>query len=422
MEPSSTLDLHHPVDHGQLNESPPLKKPKLELELTELLMEHEEVVTDTEGSRLPSVLAHNASLVAAQIDSIPSLAEVVIRLEQTVNTRFRLLEKKLDGLTRKVNSISSSKSESRRSEPVTRSLRSRSAPDIPTPSSQPKTSSFKPELPLTPVKPAEPEVPVLPTDLSKVPRERLFKIYLPRNWFFLSFAELVFSCFRFYESPITVDFLHDSVKDVPVLNRATLVAKKCSDLTPSWHHCINQALETHKNYVKREGLLLSLNHLGRRAFTSVGINFGTGEGQRFSHSQRRLRKVEVPPRNLPDDFEFRTVFDMLNLPHPPAPLSDEEPEEVIHRRRNKPRNSSRWIYEEVSEVSEVEENLAEEQVDLTPAPRIDLSANAMQSRSGFSRPQKLEAYVNSHNNNTSSAEVDSSKFIANMIASKLMHS
>ncbi|KAL0219907.1 hypothetical protein P9112_005560 [Eukaryota sp. TZLM1-RC] len=332
--------------------SPPLKKFKIEdPELQQLLNEHEQMLSEQQQHMAfqPPLHVEPPISTSPPIDSslLNSMVESLRRMEKSFLKQVTSLNIKMDNILKRypashsadptTTTTTTTSTISTRSKNTTNKTIKEASPP-PESSKQRVVKDKKPSRRPSP----QPEheataTTTTDTDIRSLPRHLIFKAYLPPQWFFLSYADLAFSCLRFYDSPITVDFLYEAVKHVPLINRATMTPKPCCELTPSWQHCINQTLDHNSNIVRKKGKHLSLTPYGLEAFTSIGVNFGTEEGQAFMNSCRRMKKSEYPSRNLPSDFEFLTVYDVLN-PETSSQHSEDQtssratPEFVMHGR------------------------------------------------------------------------------------------
>ncbi|KAL0225320.1 hypothetical protein RCL1_003232 [Eukaryota sp. TZLM3-RCL] len=267
-------------------------------ELYDLLQEHESTFTEEVVSRSPSVVSNDAETVV----SLQSLHTMLTQLVETIDSRFSSVEEKLAELTRRFNSAYPESRSRTRNTPAKREVPERNTKkEVVSESPSPDRHSLPPALPST----------AADTDLSSIPRTKLFLLYLPQNWYFISFAEVVFSCFRFYDAPISLEFLQDALRDVPILNKSSAIPKKCCELTPSWMVCVDKVLLSFRHFLKRDGSLYALSSKGRSAFTSIGANLGSPEGSEFYEQQRKTRRLTIPHRVVPSSFEFKTVFDLL---------------------------------------------------------------------------------------------------------------
>ncbi|KAL0220551.1 hypothetical protein RCL1_000405 [Eukaryota sp. TZLM3-RCL] len=352
------------------SKEPPLKKPRLPFDISDLLKLRESAASYHQTkSPEPEV---DQSSVIVEVDNLDSINYRLSQLDRTFSKRFVDVEKKLSSFMTKLELIeqlflnryvgtstdSSSTveviSETKIDPPLPRCStsfpnRRRCKIEPKSPSSQPIQSeqstpsryfmspnttrgnctkrTFKQEVkeetsPFDhtsstgidsnhPIQSSINELQVLIQNHKQIFKPDLFEQNLPPNWFFYSLAELAFSCLRFYEDPIKLDFLFDAVRNVPLVNRSTGDIVKCCELTAAWRHHLSQTFNTHKGFISKRGELYSLSSTGKLAFTCIGTNSSSTEGFYFEETLRKAKRLNVSERIAPPDFRFRTVYDYL---------------------------------------------------------------------------------------------------------------
>ncbi|KAL0216895.1 hypothetical protein RCL1_007378 [Eukaryota sp. TZLM3-RCL] len=165
-----------------------------------------------------------------------------------------------------------------------------------------------------------------------------FYSYIPPNWFFLHFSELVLSCLRFYHTPITFEFVLEAVQDVMLISKAKNEPKPTRQITTTWKKYLRENLMkftgangfVHYDSVSKT---FRLSALGRDAFTSIGANSQSPDGNKYLgiYCKPKLVKDKFPDRLLPVAFEYKTVYEVLGGVAPllaPTPPRIKEKKEV----------------------------------------------------------------------------------------------
>ncbi|KAL0242966.1 hypothetical protein GEMRC1_005529 [Eukaryota sp. GEM-RC1] len=308
------MSLHPPAKlrkHGSVDD-----------EVSALLAEHSRV-TEPGLTNGPCSLTNHSQSSNTSVPSITAsdLNNMIIEhlnyFENSLSTRMKALEKKVDTVLKRLPTQSTDSYPSLRSRETRSSPRLRS--DKPVVEEEPVAEETTEVAEVAQQEPESPtdQLSLKSQDVTTLPRHLVFQAYLPPNWF--------------YDNAISLNFLYCAVRNIPIVNRSTLTPKRCSDLTPSWQHCINQTLDHNPAIVLKTNGKYTLTDVGRDAFTSIGVNFGSPEGLKFVGSQRRLKKTEMPPRILDDDFEFQTFYDVLDLDEnePVEPESEMTPIEPV---------------------------------------------------------------------------------------------
>ncbi|KAL0211461.1 hypothetical protein P9112_009759 [Eukaryota sp. TZLM1-RC] len=212
------------------------------------------------------------------------LQESIQQLDKSMKTNIRQLNKKLDTVLKRVNSSVAVAEEKAGVEVIEQ---------ISAEEPQPKNIT-----PSAPVPQSQPP-----------PRSSFFRSYLPENWCFLSYTEMVCAALRFFEHPTTLEMVRTAVKGLPILASDLKTVFYCGELDSNWQSHIDEVL-SNSELVKRKHNLVSLTPYGSECFTSIGINLGTQEGAQLAEKSPYLA-VHNPPRRLPEDFVFKTIDDVI---------------------------------------------------------------------------------------------------------------
>ncbi|KAL0245972.1 hypothetical protein GEMRC1_007188 [Eukaryota sp. GEM-RC1] len=171
--------------------------------------------------------------------------------------------------------------------------------------------------------------------LSTLPRHTLFQKFIPPSWYFISFAEATMSCLRFYQEPVTLEFIQAALSEVKLINKARNIPLPLKNVTTTWKTYIKLALQKFESsFVFSEVIhgtrCYFLTPKGRTTFTAVGANLGSDEGTTFlKYSKGKLEA----DRKLPKRFKYVTVFELLGEPVPPFRSPSSLPVKKTPRRR-----------------------------------------------------------------------------------------
>ncbi|KAL0220357.1 hypothetical protein RCL1_000211 [Eukaryota sp. TZLM3-RCL] len=308
--------------------APPLKKGRFDVDLDDLFQEHVETVETVEIPDSPVISPRSI----VPLHNLSEVKKKLTALEKAYLNQFNSIDKRLEDVCSRldafINLFSSPITSSKpppRSKP--RKIKLNPLPDVII-ESQPRRAKITAQKKVertfkdtSEVETVEEIEEIIVSDVEKeAPIEvefpfdpSLFVFNLPPNYFFISFAEAVLSCLKFFEIPVRVEFIQKAIERCPMINKRNSNITVCKELTPGWKRYINLSLKSFAHFINEKDGFYCLNNRGKHAFTLLGGNINSTDGLSFDSSQRNSRKkVPLCERLVPPHYVTRTVSEVLS--------------------------------------------------------------------------------------------------------------